>query len=197
MISSRPLTQDGTVPELVRPTTGVHASYLEAVAEFQAEGRGAPDDNSLLGRDIRTYGRHWHEPAGFAAFVAATISDAEEDAPRPPGFVPSTVLWWIDGDTFIGRLSIRHRLTRRLLDWGGLIGYDVRPTARRRGHATAMLRASLPVARRLGHERVLVTCDHDNVASRKVIEANGGVFEDRRAEKLRYWIDTGGPSGLA
>ncbi|TDC26170.1 GNAT family N-acetyltransferase [Streptomyces sp. 8K308] len=185
------------MPELVTPITAVHASYLEAIAEFQAEGRGTPDDQSLLGRDIRAHGRHWDDPAGFATFVAATVADAEEDAPRPPGFVPSTVLWYVEGDTFLGRLSIRHRLTQRLLDWGGLIGYDVRPTARRRGHGTAMLRDSLPVARRIGHERVLVTCDHDNVASRKVIEANGGVFEDRRGEKLRYWIDTGATGALA
>ncbi|TDC80334.1 GNAT family N-acetyltransferase [Streptomyces hainanensis] len=176
------------MPELVRPTTDVRHSYLEAVAEFRAEGRGTPDDESMLGRDIRTYGRHWHEPAGFAAYAAALAADAEDDTPRPAGFVPSTTLWYVEGDTFLGRVSIRHRLTRRLLDWGGLVGYDVRPTARRRGHATAMLRAALPVARRIGHESVLVTCDHDNVGSRRVIEANGGVFEDRRGGKLRYWI---------
>jgi predicted acetyltransferase len=73
---------------------------------------------------------------------------------------------------------------------GGHIGYDVRPSARRRGHATAMLRAALPVARGLGIESALVTCDEDNVASRKVIEANGGVFEDQRGDKLRFWIPT-------
>ena len=58
------------------------------------------------------------------------------------------------------------------------------------GHASAMLAASLPVAARLGIDSVLVTCDATNVGSRRVIEANGGVFEDQRAEKLRYWIPT-------
>ncbi|WP_405520675.1 GNAT family N-acetyltransferase [Streptomyces canus] len=67
----------------------------------------------------------------------------------------------------------------------------VRPGARRRGHATAMLAAALPVCRQLGVARALVTCDADNTASRKVIEANGGEFEDRRGVKLRYWIRTG------
>ena len=38
---------------------------------------------------------------------------------------------------------------------------------------------------------VLVTCDTDNVASRKVIEANSGRYEDTRGNKLRYWIPTG------
>ncbi|HYN65972.1 MAG TPA: hypothetical protein VES93_03725 [Ornithinibacter sp.] len=37
----------------------------------------------------------------------------------------------------------------------------------------------------------LVTCDVDNVGSAKVIEANGGVLEDVRGDKKRYWVPTG------
>jgi predicted acetyltransferase len=103
-----------------------------------------------------------------------------------------TTLWWIESDVYLARIAIRHRLTPWLLEQGGHIGYDVRPSARRQGHATAMLRAALPVVAGLGIRRALVTCDHDNVGSRKVIEACGGVFEDRRADKLRYWIETDG-----
>lgn len=76
------------------------------------------------------------------------------------------------------------------MEVGGHIGYDVRPTARRRGHATAMLRAALPIARRIGIETVLVTCDLTNTASRKVIESCGGRFEDERGGKLRFWVPT-------
>lgn len=115
-------------------------------------------------------------------------AQALEDTPRPPGFVPSTTLWWIDDEKYLGRLAIRHRLTPNLLELGGHIGYDVRPTARRRGHATAMLRGALPVARGLGIESALVTCDVTNVGSRRVIEANGGVLEDQRGVKLRFWV---------
>ena len=53
-----------------------------------------------------------------------------------------------------------------------------------------MLAQALPLAAKLGIDPVLVTCDDDNTASRKVIEANGGVFEDQRGVKLRYWIPT-------
>jgi predicted acetyltransferase len=53
-----------------------------------------------------------------------------------------------------------------------------------------MLRAALPVARGLGIASALVTCDATNAASRRVIEANGGVFEDRRGDKLRFWVPT-------
>jgi predicted acetyltransferase len=73
---------------------------------------------------------------------------------------------------------------------GGHIGYAVRPTARRRGHATAALALMLPVAAERGIDPVLVTCDTDNVGSRRVIEANGGVLEDVRGQKMRYWIRT-------
>lgn len=179
------------MPRLVRPTAAVHGSFLAAVAEFRAEGRGAPDDDTLLGRDIRTEGGRWADPAAFATYLARLAADEAEDTPRPPGTVPTTTLWYVADDVFLGRLSVRHRFTPRLLEWGGLIGYEVRPSARRRGHATAMLRESLPHARRLGLETVLVTCDRDNVASRRVIEACGGVLEDRRGEKLRYWLPTG------
>lgn len=84
-----------------------------------------------------------------------------------------------------------HRLNDLLLDVGGHIGYDVRPSARRRGHATAMLRGALPWANGLGIDRVLVTCDDDNVGSIRVIEAAGGELEDVREAKRRYWVPTG------
>ena len=54
-----------------------------------------------------------------------------------------------------------------------------------------MLRAALPIVHRLGISSALVTCDHDNIGSRKVIEACGGLLEDRRADKLRFWVPTG------
>jgi predicted acetyltransferase len=54
-----------------------------------------------------------------------------------------------------------------------------------------MLREALPVANRLGIDPALLTCDWDNLASQRVIEANGGILEDRRGQKLRYWVRTG------
>lgn len=178
------------MPELVRPTTTVQASFLAAMAEFRAEGRGGPADDSMIGSEHRTYGPTWHTPDGFAAYVEALRADAYDDTPRPDWRVPCTTLWWVDGTDYLGRLAIRHRLTEHLLEVGGHIGYDVRPTARRRGHATAMLREALPVAAGLGIEKALVTCDTGNVASRKVIESAGGVFEDERSGKLRFWVPT-------
>jgi predicted acetyltransferase len=160
------------------------------MVEFQAEGRGSADDPTMVGREIRRHAPAWDTPEGFAAYVRDLRAEALEETPRPAHFVASTTLWWIDGRAYLGRLAIRHRLTPSLLEFGGHIGYDVRPTARRRGHATAMLRAALPVAAALGIEAALVTCDADNIGSRKAIEANGGVLEDQRGDKLRFWVPT-------
>lgn len=178
------------MPELVSPTTAVHRSFLDAMAEFAAEGRRGPYDDTMIRRESRDYGATWATREGFAAFVADLVADSEEDHPRPDGWVPCTTLWWVEGEEYLARIAIRHRLTVFLREVGGHIGYDTRPSARRQGHATAMLRAALPTAHGLGVDPALITCDVDNLASRKVIEANGGAFQDRRGVKLRYWVAT-------
>lgn len=179
------------MPRLVEPTTAVHGSFLAAMAEFAAEGRGGPHDNTMIGRDLATWGRRWADPEVFARYVDELRADARDDLPRPPGLVPTTTRWYVDGEEYLGRIALRHRYTPYLRIYGGVIGYDVRPSARRRGHATAMLRAMLPLAAGLGFGEVLITCDHDNTASRKVIEAAGGVYENRRGAKLRFRVPTG------
>ena len=114
----------------------------------------------------------------------------------PDGHVPSTFLFAFVGTRIAGRVSIRHALNPFLERLGGHIGYVVVPEFRRRGYATEMLRQSLLIARdRLGLDRVLVTCDDDNVGSIKAIEKNGGILEnvvtapEIARPKRRYWID--------
>ncbi|MCT9078582.1 GNAT family N-acetyltransferase [Streptomyces fulvoviolaceus] len=174
------------MPRLTSPDVRFHDSFLDAVKEFAAT---TLDPATLLAQEIEQYGETWREPTEFAAYVA--MLRAETERPRRPDWVPMTTLWYVADDTYLGRLAIRHRLNAFLLERGGHIGYDVRPGARRRGHATAMLRDALPECRERGLDRVLVTCDTTNTGSRKVIEANGGEFEDERGGKLRFWIRTG------
>lgn len=175
------------MPELVLPTTAVRTSFLAAMDEFVADGA----TGSQTAAWIAAHAPGWQEPAAFADFVDEVVADAEEDRPRPARYVPSTTLWWVDGEDYLGRISIRHRLNDFLLDVGGHIGYDVRPTARRRGHATGMLLGARAWARELGIDSALVTCDDDNIGSIRVIEAAGGELEDVRGTKRRYWVPTG------
>jgi predicted acetyltransferase/ketosteroid isomerase-like protein len=177
------------LPELLAPDARLRQSFAHALREFLDEGRGTEDDHSAIGRYLRDGAPQLDEEA-FARFVDAVRGERLEETPRPEGYVPATELWWVEGDEFLGRIGIRHRLTPVLLEMGGHIGYDVRPSARRRGHATEMLRQGLTIANELGIDPALITCDVDNVGSRAVIERNGGVLEDERNGKLRFWART-------
>lgn len=175
------------MPGLIAPTERLADSFTAAVDEFIAEGRGGPGDRSLLGGMIRDYVL----PAEGGPWLAAYLADERRWETVPPAdFVPMTMLWWAEGDTYLGRISLRHRLDDHLREIGGHIGYDIRPSARRKGHATAMLAAALPRMAALGVDKALITCDFDNIGSRKAIERNGGVLEDRRGAKLRFWVPT-------
>ncbi len=108
--------------------------------------------------------------------------------------MPATFLVADVGGQIVGRTSIRHELNEFLAREGGHIGYGVVAQHRRRGYATEILHHSLIVARAVGIDRVLVTCDEGNVGSATVIERCGGVFEslvetDGGPAKRRYWID--------
>jgi predicted acetyltransferase len=111
----------------------------------------------------------------------------------PDDRVPSTFLLALVGEDLVGRISIRHELNEFLAAFGGHIGYCVRPTFRRRGHATEILRQGLIIARSLGIGAVLVVCDPENPGSIGAIERLGGVLEDVRVDDdgtlhRRYWI---------
>ena len=186
---------------LVPPHPRFRVEWLAAHDEFVAAGEGHLDGEGCLvepadegGYPGIAFTREELETAeGFERLVRFRLARADPHAARPTGHVPSSV-FWIGGDEpgrYLGSLSVRHALTAYLLDVAGHVGYSVRPAARRRGVATEALRLALPEAARLGLERVLVTCDTDNVASARVIEANGGVLEDVRGVKRRYWIETG------
>ena len=91
-----------------------------------------------------------------------------------PNRVAQTTYWLVDGDKFIGQISIRHELNDALLKYGGHIGYGVRYSCWGKGYGTKMLALALKKAQHMGINKVLITCDNDNYASAKVIENNNG-----------------------
>jgi GNAT superfamily N-acetyltransferase len=185
----------GPLPQFASPDARFHESWLEALRESHDEGRHDQLDEGVL-EDREEFGRY------CAALNAGVSHPGEPDfylarlygTPLPgvwvDGYVPQTVVWWVAGDEYLGRLSIRHRLTPHLLYHGGNIGFEVRPSARRRGHATAMLGAALPLAAALGIDPARIDCDTANLASRAVIERNGGVLDEERDGNLYFWVPT-------
>ena len=113
------------------------------------------------------------------------------------GYVPATTLFLYDDerDIFIGAANIRHYLNEGLLATGGHIGDGIRPSERRKGYATKMVGLALQECIKLGIHKVLMTCDINNIGSRKSIINNGGVLENEVLEDgsitQRYWIDLG------
>jgi len=173
------------VPELIAPTTALHRQWLELRDEF---GRGVHLDGAGLHDDDDV-----DSAAGFAVWVERLGREVDPAVPVAPGRVHCTYWWIVEGAAVLGSIALRHELNEFLLNRGGHIGYSVRPSARRRGLATYALGEVLKCACGLGVERVLITCDVDNEASRRTIEHFGGVLEDVRDHPegafQRFWIE--------
>lgn len=131
----------------------------------------------------------------FSALVQK-LQDWKQGKQLPENWVRSSTFYLAANDgKILGKSSLRRELNDHLRTIGGHIGYGIRPDERRKGYGTEILRLTLEKAKELGLERVLVTCDEDNIASARIIEKNGGVLEDTYKEnemavaKQRYWIE--------
>ncbi len=112
----------------------------------------------------------------------------------PDGWMPSTLYFMVsDKGRIYGSTHFRHELNDFLKHFGGHIGYIVRPSERRKGYATMMLKMMLDVAREKGYDRVFITCNDDNIGSAKTIENNGvREFTTSTYEGMlfrQYWIE--------
>ncbi|GGB47327.1 acetyltransferase [Flexivirga endophytica] len=174
---------------LIQPTVELHDAFLECAFEFGSGHRDGFATDSLTDEDLK-------DRATFAAWIATRLSYADETTLLPPDRVHDTLSWIVDErepQRILGSISLRHRLNDFLLQVGGHIGYGVRPSARRKGVATAALTLALDQAKALGLRQALITCQDDNTASARTIERNGGALEDIRETPdhgtvRRYWV---------
>ena len=114
------------------------------------------------------------------------------------GKVPDSTFFLLDEerDRLLGAVNIRHYLNAYLLREGGHIGDGIRPSERRKGYGTELLKLALIECKALGISRALVVCDRNNVGSAKAIQRNGGVLENEFVNEdggigQRYWIQIG------
>jgi predicted acetyltransferase len=170
---------------LVRPQDKFKRSYLAALQEF-----GVKSEISswvYLGDD---------EPLDMPSqdFAQYVVTLLERETKPAPHFVPNTTYWAEYGGEIVGRISIRHELNDFLKNFGGHVGYIVRPSYQRRGFASEMLRQVLQTERAKSIGKLLVTCDEGNIASERTILKNNGIFEGLaeispdRPKKKRFWI---------
>ena len=129
--------------------------------------------------------------------IVQMFMDNRDSSKLPENYVPSYDYFAVDNQKFIGIIHIRIQLTERLLRYGGHIGYAINPKYWRQGYGTELLRIGLIKAKDLIEEdKILITCDDDNIGSSKIIEKNGGVIENKVENEdsgehfitRRYWI---------
>lgn len=166
--------------ELTEPGADLREQFLEMADDWRSSGSD----------------RHKDAFADFDAYLAK-LRAAKEDKGLPADQVPQTTFWLVDEDSrVIGVSWLRHRLTSVLKERGGHIGYEIRPSERRKGYGTEILRLTLPKARQIGLSRVMVTCDDHNIASVRIISKSGGKKAGTTVSKeagarphSQYWID--------
>ena len=168
---------------LIQPSIAFESEYLSMAEEFWVAGENRfQNDRNLIKNS-------------FAAYIRR-LDEENQNIGLKPRYVPSTTFWLAANNTqIIGESRLRHWLTTYLEHEGGHIGYVIRPSERRKGYGTCILTLTLKKAKDLGLNRVLLTCDTDNIGSARVIEQNGGKLASQgtssSSAKLisRYWID--------
>lgn len=151
--------------------------------EFFACGEGIIHGSALL------------DKMEYAAWLENLLKNSDPKTARPDWVQASTFFAARAGDGRIaGIIDIRHNLEHPFLsEYGGHIGYSVRPSERQKGFATDMLRQALGFTRRLGLSKVMLGCFSDNLASKRTIEKCGGKltqekpYFDGRMTSI-YWI---------
>ena len=163
--------------ELRRPTLADKEAILNMMEEFE-QTQSAHD------------GGFWDiENFVYEEWLEENLQ-AEAGLNIPENWVPAIQLVSFDeAGQALGFLNLRLRLNDYLLEKGGHIGYSIRPSERGKGYAKKSLRQGLQIAKEKNIKRALLTCSTENPASRAVILANGGVYEDVRNGTERYWID--------
>lgn len=165
--------------ELLRPTIEMEEMHYDFIKEWEdAEENIVPYAARLLDMDYKTWLENTYK--------------FEETCPED--FVPAHTFFLVqDNKKILGAINIRHYLNDYLLNFGGHIGYGIRPSERKKGYASLMLSLALPKAKELGIHRALITCDKNNLGSARTIIKNGGVLENEVEEEdkitQRYWIE--------
>lgn len=148
---------------LVPPSLDHLPSYLEFIEEMRAAG------DTIW--PTRVPGAAQSPEAFVAGLLVAS-------ALEPPA-VPETARWGVVAGHVVGFIALRHHLNEKLAQFGGHVGYEVRPSSRRRGVATGMLRLVLATDRARSMGRSTRRADERHAVAR------GGTVPGRRRLRRR------------
>ena len=167
--------------ELLKANEDIEEQYYDFIKDWEKNNEEIiPYSARLINMDYKSWLEHTNK--------------MENQDMCLPNFVPAhTYFLATENKKILGAINIRHSLNHYLFNFGGHIGYGIRPSERGQGYASLMLSLSLPIAKELGLSKVLITCDKTNLSSAKTIINNGGILENEVIEDgeltQRYWIE--------
>ena len=168
----------------------ISAEYADAIWDYRQEF--LDEEESIHGAFML------EESEKIEDWLAFLEEGKNAEKMKSAGFVVTTSYLLVRelDERVLGVVNLRHELNENLRKIGGHIGYSVRKSERRKGYATRMVAMTLELARSLGLDRVLITCDKRNKASRKTILSNGGVYVSEFVDlnnvneiTEHYWVD--------
>jgi predicted acetyltransferase len=129
--------------------------------------------------------------------IEQCLKKSDEEYAKSIGKCPGKTFLLIreEDNKIVGSLNLRWNLNEEMLQTCGHIGYEVRPTERRKGYNKINLYLGLLEAKKVGLDKVMLSCDIDNLGSDKTIKSLGGVFDRNQKYKGTerilniYWIN--------
>jgi predicted acetyltransferase len=171
--------------KLIVPTREYEKQILDYRKEFEINGDSMDGTAGLKNAQ------------SIDEWFCALIDNSKKETVRE-GLVPASTYLSVRlrDQKLVGMIDVRHELNDFLYNFGGHIGYSVRKCERRKGYAKEMLRLALKECKDRKMQKVLITCDKENIASAKTIICNGGILENEvpfeERIKQRYWINLRG-----
>jgi predicted acetyltransferase len=168
---------------LVEPNVLYKDQFAELVLAYKSSG------------EVDYYDMYKEALDDFDKYVAKLLNHAK-GIDIPEDWVTTNTYWLTNAEAvIIGIIRVRPIENDFVRDYAGNIGYDISPLHRQKGFGRLILELGLEKAKKLGLNKLLVTCNYDNVGSAKIIENNGGIFEaevfceSKNTFLRRYWIE--------
>ena len=115
----------------------------------------------------------------FEKVLARCLNMQYEEYAKKLGRCPAKTFLLIreNDNRIVGTINVRWNLTEKMKQFGGNIGYSIRPTERRKGYNKINLYLGLMEAQKIGLDKVKLVCETSNLGSVKTIESLGGALE--------------------